>query len=117
MGGRMNQNPLEKNPKRKSIDHEPMDHERMDHIPIHIPIPRTYHCLLYDSHTCKSNTMDGKPEGTEDDVSEGMVVGLFVGEGLMVGLGDVVMTIGDTDGPEEGCGSIVVVGLGEQVGN
>ena len=84
---------------------------------IHIPISRTYHCLLYDSHTCKSNAMDGKPEGTEVGVLEGMGVGLFEGEGVMVGLGDVVVTTGETDGPVEGCGSIVVVGLGEQVGN
>jgi len=50
----------------------------------------------------------------EDGVLEGMGVGLFVGEGLMVGPGDGV-TAGETVGLEDG--PVVVVGLGEQVGN
>ena len=64
-----------------------------------VTFQRTYHCLLYESHTCKSNLMDGESEGA----AEGLIDNDGISEGAADGFADVLGTSdGDDDGKSSG---------------
>ena len=60
-----------------------------------VTFQRTYHCLLYESHTCKSNLMDGESEGA----AEGLIDNDGISEGAADGFADV---LGKSEGAAEG---------------